>query len=84
MEIVAESRPTFVEQAEMLNDELIRCAILWNEMWHESLEDASRFYYQDKNTEEMLNVLRPLHQKIEQGHTTLKEHSFNQVNFLFY
>lgn len=27
----------------------------------------------------MLSVLRPLHQKIEQGHTTLKEQSFNQV-----
>lgn len=39
-------RPTFVKQAQLINDELIRCAILWHEQWHEALEDASRFYFQ--------------------------------------
>jgi hypothetical protein len=29
----------------------------------------------------MLNVLRPLHHRIEQGHITLKEQSFNQTYF---
>uniref|UniRef100_A0A914I1V5 Serine/threonine-protein kinase TOR n=1 Tax=Globodera rostochiensis TaxID=31243 RepID=A0A914I1V5_GLORO len=81
LDIVAESRPVLVEQAMLVNDELIRCAILWHELWHESLENASRFYFEDKNVEEMMNVLRPLHQKIEQGHTTLKEQSFNQAYY---
>jgi len=55
---------------------------LWHEQWHEALEEASRFYFQDKNVDEMMNILRPLHQKIEQGHTTMKEQSFNHVKFL--
>lgn len=31
----------------------------------------------------MMNILRPLHAKIEKGHATLKEQSFIQVNFFF-
>ena len=54
---------------------------MWHEQWHEALEEASRFYFQDKNVDEMMNILRPLHQKIEQGHTTMKEQSFNHVKF---
>eukprot|EP00121_Abeoforma_whisleri_P008925 Awhi_evm1s8193 len=30
-----------VEQALLVSNELIRVAILWHEMWHEGLEDAS-------------------------------------------
>lgn len=29
----------------------------------------------------MMNALRPLHEKIEAGHTTMKEESFNQTYF---
>jgi phosphatidylinositol kinase/protein kinase (PI-3 family) len=36
---------TLVEQAQMVSQELVRVAILWNEMWHEGLEDASRFHF---------------------------------------
>jgi serine/threonine-protein kinase mTOR len=46
LEILAENKPTLVEQAMLVNDELIRCAILWHEQWHEALEEASRFYFQ--------------------------------------
>jgi serine/threonine-protein kinase mTOR len=46
LEIVSENKKTLVEQAMLVNDELIRCAILWHEQWHEALEDASRFYFQ--------------------------------------
>ena len=81
LDIIAENKPILVEQATLVNDELIRCAILWHEQWHEALEEASRFYFQDKNVDEMMNILRPLHQKIEQGHTTMKEQSFNHVKF---
>ncbi|CAK5074309.1 unnamed protein product [Meloidogyne enterolobii] len=81
LDIIAENKPILVEQATLVNDELIRCAILWHEQWHEALEEASRFYFQDKNVDEMMNILRPLHQKIEQGHTTMKEQSFNHTYY---
>lgn len=30
----------------------------------------------------MMETLKPLHEKIDKGHTTLKEQSFNQVKLL--
>ena len=61
--------------------ELIRMAILWHEMWHEALEEASRQYFGDQNVEGMLATLLPLH-KMMQEHdpSTLKEISFAQVH----
>ena len=55
-------------------------AILWHEMWHEALEEASRMYFGEQNVEGMLNVLAPLHAIMErQGAETLQEISFVQV-----
>ena len=34
-----------ISQAQMVSNELIRMAILWHEMWHEALEEASRLYF---------------------------------------
>ena len=28
-----------------MNNELVRVAILWNELWHEVLEEASRLFF---------------------------------------
>lgn len=39
---MCEHSPTLVDQAVMCSEELIRVAILWHEMWHEGLEEASR------------------------------------------
>lgn len=39
---MGEHWPTLVSQALMASEELIRVAILWHEMWHEGLEEASR------------------------------------------
>ncbi|ONK75401.1 uncharacterized protein A4U43_C03F16470 [Asparagus officinalis] len=58
-----------VEQAQLVSKELIRVAILWHEMWHEALEEASR----------MLAVLDPLHNMLEEGPGTLKEIAFIQA-----
>eukprot|EP00741_Cyanophora_paradoxa_P013830 tig00020710_g13350.t1 len=41
-------------QALLVSQELIRVAILWHEMWHEGLEEASRLYFGDHNVEAML------------------------------
>jgi FKBP12-rapamycin complex-associated protein len=55
-------------------------AILWHELWHEGLEEASRLYFGESNVEGMLTTLLPLHEMMEkQGPTTLKEIQFMQA-----
>lgn len=66
-------------QAQLVSKELIRVAILWHEIWHEALEEASRLYFGEHNIEGMLNVLEPLHTMLEDGAETLKETAFVQV-----
>lgn len=62
-----------------MSEELIRVAILWHELWHEGLEEASRLYFGERNVKGMFATLEPLHQMMERGPQTLKETSFNQV-----
>lgn len=63
-----------------MSQELIRIAILWHEMWHEALEEASRLYFGESNVEAMLGVLLPLHELMDKtGPSTLKEIAFVQV-----
>jgi len=38
-----------VAEAELVSQELIRSAILWHEMWHEALDEASRLFFGEKN-----------------------------------
>ncbi|GMR53581.1 hypothetical protein PMAYCL1PPCAC_23776, partial [Pristionchus mayeri] len=71
--------PNLVNEAKVVSDELVRCAILWHELWHESLEEASRLYFQEKDIRGMLEILQPMHEMIDRGPTTLKEHSFYQT-----
>jgi FKBP12-rapamycin complex-associated protein len=52
-------------QAMVVSHELLRVAILWHEQWHEGLEEASRFYFTEKNPEGMIAVLEPLHDMLE-------------------
>lgn len=70
-------------QAQLVSQELIRVAILWHEMWHEALEEASRLYFGEHNIEGMLKVLEPLHETLEEGamrtNTTIKERAFIEV-----
>jgi len=68
-----------VQQAMLVSDELIRVAILWHEMWHEGLEEASRLYFGERNVTGMFQVLEPLHSMLERGPQTIKETSFNQA-----
>jgi serine/threonine-protein kinase mTOR len=58
---------------------LIRVAILWHELWHEGLEEASRLYFGERNVKGMFEKLEPLHAMILKGPQTLKETSFNQA-----
>ncbi|XP_077275474.1 serine/threonine-protein kinase Tor isoform X1 [Temnothorax americanus] len=76
---MCEHSPTLVQQAIMASDELIRVAILWHELWHEGLEEASRLYFGERNVRGMFDTLEPLHAMLERGPQTLKETSFNQA-----
>ncbi|KAG2704801.1 hypothetical protein I3760_05G022000 [Carya illinoinensis] len=72
-----------VDQAELVSNELIRVAILWHELWHDALEEASRLYFGEHNIEGMLKALEPLHEMLEEGamrnNTTIKEKAFIEV-----
>lgn len=61
------NRPNMVEQALLVSQELIRVSILWHEMWHEGLEEASRLYFGDHNVDGMFSVLAPLHTMMERA-----------------
>lgn len=71
--------PNLVQQAMLVSEELIRIAILWHELWHEGLEEASRLYFGERNVKGMFETLEPLHQMVDRGPQTLKEMSFNQA-----
>lgn len=44
MDKLREHSPNLVEHANLVSHELIRVAVLWHELWHEGLEEASRLY----------------------------------------
>jgi FKBP12-rapamycin complex-associated protein len=79
MENLREHSPLLVEQALLVSHELIRVAILWHEMWHEGLEEASRLYFTEHNIDAMFATLEPLHDALEKGPETLRETSFAQT-----
>ncbi|TFK75010.1 phosphatidylinositol 3-kinase [Pluteus cervinus] len=79
MDRMKEHSPTMVAQALIVSKELIRVAILWHELWHEGLEEASRLYFTEKNPEGMIVALEPIHELLEAGPTTARETSFAQV-----
>lgn len=68
-----------VGQSELVSHELIRIAVLWHEQWYEGLEDASRFFFAEHNTEKMFEVLEPLHKMLESGAETMRESSFSNA-----
>ncbi|KAI0040710.1 atypical/PIKK/FRAP protein kinase [Auriscalpium vulgare] len=79
MDRMKEHCAVIVEQALVVGQELIRVAILWHELWHERLEEASRQYYTEHNPEGMIATLEPLHDMLDAGPTTARETSFAQV-----
>lgn len=65
-----------IEQATMVSQELIRIVILWHEQWHGGLEEASRQYYGEKNTQGMFASLNPLHEMTDAPAETEQERQF--------
>ncbi|OQR67589.1 serine/threonine-protein kinase mTOR-like [Tropilaelaps mercedesae] len=74
--------PNLVKQARLVSHELIRVSILWHELWHEGLEEASRLYFGERNVQGMLDTLKPLHDLMARGPETLKETAFFQLTSL--
>ena len=79
MDSMRQHSARLVEQADIVSHELIRVAVLWHELWHEGLEEASRLYFGDRNIEGMFATLAPLHDMLDQGPETLREISFAQT-----
>lgn len=67
-----------VDQAELVSHELIRVAVLWHELWYEGLEDASRQFFGEHNTEKMFSTLEPLHELLKREPQTLREATFKK------
>lgn len=79
MDSMRQHSANLVAQADTVSHELIRVAVLWHELWHEGLEEASRLYFGDHNIEGMFAALEPLHEQLERGPETLREISFAQA-----
>jgi phosphatidylinositol kinase/protein kinase (PI-3 family) len=79
LQSLREHNNTLVDQAILVSEELIRVAILWHENWHESLEEASKLFFGDHNTQGMLDTLEPLHNMMDRGPSTNKEIAFLQA-----
>lgn len=79
MDSMRQHSSNLVAQADIVSQELIRVAVLWHELWHEGLEEASRLYFGDHNIEGMFAALGPLHDLLERGPETLREISFVQA-----
>jgi tetratricopeptide (TPR) repeat protein len=71
--------PALVAQAVVVSTELIRVAILWPELWHSALEEASRVFFGEGNERSFLELLLPLHEKMKSpGPQTQREVHFLQ------
>ncbi|KAJ5076740.1 serine/threonine-protein kinase mtor [Anaeramoeba ignava] len=80
MESIKRHSPNLAEQAKLVSNELIRVAILWEEKWYESLDDASKIYFSEpKNFRGMMAILRPLHDELKKGGETAHENKFLQL-----
>ncbi|TDH73380.1 hypothetical protein CCR75_008691 [Bremia lactucae] len=72
-----------VYEADMVSRELIRVAILWNELWHGALEEASKHFFNNRDVTSMIAELAPLHDQMERINIeevpTLREVAFYQA-----
>ena len=54
MQSLRQNSSKLVDQALLVSQELIRVAILWQEIWHEALEEASRQFFGEGNVSAMV------------------------------
>ncbi|KAJ1894882.1 phosphatidylinositol kinase- protein kinase tor1, partial [Kickxella alabastrina] len=70
--------PELVEETEIVSRELIRITLLFPEMWHDALDNASKYYFKQHDPEEMMRILKPLHERARNPET-LREYHFVQM-----
>lgn len=63
----------------LVAEELIRASVLWREAWHEGINEASQYYFGTKDVKGMLEVLKPLHETLNQGPKTMNDVGFYQA-----
>jgi FKBP12-rapamycin binding domain len=68
----------------VVSRELIRVAILWHELWHEALDEASRLFFSEKNAPGMIQALEPLHEMIEAVRSLIWKFSFLFISFVIH
>ena len=76
LQALREKNPQLVRETEMISKELIRIAILWQERWHEGLEEASKAFYNEHNTAGMLEIIDGLYAECSRRPETSHEQSF--------
>ncbi|OMJ77176.1 hypothetical protein SteCoe_23284 [Stentor coeruleus] len=74
-----EFHSNMVDDTLLVTEELIRCSVLWKEAWHEGISDASQLYFGGKDIPGMINILKPLHEQLNQGPKTMNEVGFFQA-----
>jgi len=67
------SYPDTVEGVLTFSNELIRVAVTWWELWSTQLDEASRAYLFRNDHNEMLSLLKPLHERISREPQTYFE-----------
>jgi serine/threonine-protein kinase mTOR len=70
---------TLLDQAIDVSKELIRVSITLFEAWHEALEEASQLFFTQSNSEQMLEVLRPLHLALRRPPETILDAAFRST-----
>ncbi|KAJ2776642.1 phosphatidylinositol kinase- protein kinase tor1, partial [Coemansia interrupta] len=70
--------PELVEETEVVSRELIRITLLFPEMWHDALDNASKYYFKQNDPTEMMRILQPLHERARNPET-LREYHFVQM-----
>ncbi|CAD7701599.1 unnamed protein product [Ostreobium quekettii] len=56
--------PDMVADTELVSQHLVEIAVLWDEKWHEGLEEASRLYFADGDAQAMIDMMMPLHEML--------------------
>lgn len=65
-----------VQDTFLVTNELIRCSVLWRELWQEAVLEASQMYHGAQNIAGMMDILLPLHAQLSKGPATTNETGF--------
>jgi FKBP12-rapamycin complex-associated protein len=70
--------PALVEQSLLVSGELVRVASLWAELWQVAIEAGSQLMAQ-RDWDQLVSLLLPLHLLVEEGPVTARESAFDQL-----